>query len=402
MTTADDQAPENALSCDVLIVGGGPAGLSVAAVLPEGVKSLLIHQDREIGLPVRTSGGCFLADVQRLNIPPHLYNQMTRVGIYADTCEAHFELERHPAVTLDVTGLYRWIAAKSQGKTQILTGTKFLDAKPNGAGWTVTTRTRDKQTQQIRTRYIVDASGHPCAVISKLGLVPQPERTATGYEHEYPIGPNDPHRGVLFMGRDALTGYGWMFPTADGRLRVGVGVIKPVSEASPRDLLEGFLASERFKRMGVTLDGPPLAVNAGTLPSIPYDRKLVFDTVIRVGDSANFATPTLGEGIRICMEQGEILGRALGETLKTGSPRPLKRYERHCARRMARNYWLGFLANQRGATYTPEDWDRSVARMARLSEDQLIAFLRSEFTLSLALKSLWRSARRRTRALLNR
>ncbi|MDC1320213.1 FAD-dependent monooxygenase [bacterium] len=54
------------LECEVLIVGGGPAGLSVAATLPDHVSTIIVHQDAEIGKPVRTSGGCWLDDVEPL------------------------------------------------------------------------------------------------------------------------------------------------------------------------------------------------------------------------------------------------------------------------------------------------------------------------------------------------
>ena len=90
-----------------------------------------------------------------------------------------------------------------------------------------------------------------------------------------------------------------------------------------------FLASDDVQRFGLDLSGE-YEVNAGTLPSIAYDPELVFGNVIRVGDSANFATPTVGKGIRICMDHGEALGRALGETIRTNDPAPLKRYEADC------------------------------------------------------------------------
>ncbi len=61
------------LECDVLIVGGGPAGLSVAAALPDHISSIIVHQDAEIGQPFRTSGGCWLADAERLGIPESYY-----------------------------------------------------------------------------------------------------------------------------------------------------------------------------------------------------------------------------------------------------------------------------------------------------------------------------------------
>ena len=42
-------------SCSVLIVGGGPAGLTIARWIGKG--AIVVHKDAEIGLPVRTSGG---------------------------------------------------------------------------------------------------------------------------------------------------------------------------------------------------------------------------------------------------------------------------------------------------------------------------------------------------------
>ena len=83
-------------------------------------------------------------------------------------------------------------------------------------------------------------------------------------------------------------------------------------------------------------------MNAGTLLSIAYDPELVFDNVIRVGNSANFATPTVGDGIRICMDHGE----ALGETIRTNDPAPLKQYEADCKKALARNYHFGFFGQQ--------------------------------------------------------
>ena len=115
------------LECEVLIVGGGPAGLSVAATLPDHVSTIIVHQDAEIGKPVRTSGGCRLDDVESIRIPPEFYQVMDQLDVYSDKKEAHFQVKDDKLVVLNITDLYQWIARKSDHKQrQLMLATKFL------------------------------------------------------------------------------------------------------------------------------------------------------------------------------------------------------------------------------------------------------------------------------------
>ena len=95
---------------------------------------------------------------------------------------------------------------------------------------------------------------------------------------------------------------------------------------SPKVLIKKFLNSADLEKFGWDLTGD-YVVNSGTLPSVDYDPQLVFGNAIRVVDAANFATPTVGEGIRICVEHGADLGKALGLAISAQSAAPLKRYE---------------------------------------------------------------------------
>lgn len=372
---------DTTIHCDVLIVGGGPAGLSVAANLPDDVRVVIVHQDREIGLPVRTSGGCWMEDVERLGIPEGMYNQLNTNEAFSDKAHTHIPMGKTVPVILDTPRLYKWLAQQSDHKDRkLLLGTKFLTTqhRPDGQ-YESTIRGRDLPYEKVVSSYIVDGSGWHFAVLEALGLTSKPQRLAVGTEYEYPLGKNAPDRGVVFFGKKVLAGYGWAFATAQGTLRVGVGVIQPDTETSPRDLLDAVIADKAYvKRLGLSLEGVPI-VHSGILPSIPYDDRLVYGRVIRVGDSANFATPTMGEGIRVCIDLGRYLGEQLGKAIKTGSDRPLRVYERTCRRKLKRDYKWGFIVNSRAARYRPKDWDNAVRRMGTVGPEAIVATLRGEF-----------------------
>ena len=60
---------------DVLVVGGGPAGLSAAAAAAKGdLRVAVIEKDPSIANTIRTSGVTWLQEIKKLGLPRNLYN----------------------------------------------------------------------------------------------------------------------------------------------------------------------------------------------------------------------------------------------------------------------------------------------------------------------------------------
>ncbi len=381
------------LECDVLIVGGGPAGLSVASSLPKDIRSIIVHQDKEIGRPVRTSGGTWVRDMKALAIPEHLYQVIDQLDFYSDHAQACFEVNQDKMAVLDITALYQYLETLSQhANRELLLDTKFISAKKETDSlYSSQVRSRTKGDMVIRSKYIIDASGWHCAVLESLNLGKKPTRLGVGIEFEFPRKNFPKNRAILFVGATALTGYGWIFPTAYDTLRLGVGVINPDTDLSPRTVMKAFVDGGHAKRYGIEIP-ETYETNAGIIPSTPYEEKLVYGAVIRTGDSANFATPTVGEGIRLAIEYGRLLGQELGFYIQ-GDHKALSRYEAVCSKTFKRDYKFGFMMNQRIASYTPERWDKSVKRLSRLSEVEMTQMVRSNFSMGMIARTIWLSLR---------
>src|SRR2546421_6126548 len=99
---------------DVLVVGGGPAGLAAGeASAKQGASTLVLERQNEIGYPIHTSGGSWIKDMETLAIPKHLYHPVSTVIFLSPQRE--FSLQYDPAVAcvMDVRGVYQHLASRA-------------------------------------------------------------------------------------------------------------------------------------------------------------------------------------------------------------------------------------------------------------------------------------------------
>jgi len=371
---------------DVLIAGGGPAGTVTAAmVAAAGFRTLLVERQEKIGWPVHTSGATAPATLERYSIPAELHHPIHRVRLRGPTAQAIFDYESPVASIIDVTGTYDLLARRAaEAGAALAASTRATKALMKGSrviGCVI--ERADGTREDIAARVVVDATGYRAAISKSADLHPGFRRFGVGGEYEL-IAPNcDQREALLIVGsRYAPTGYAWVFPRGQGRVRVGVGIHHGDVRSRPRDHLE--LLVEEAHELGVDLTQSSIEeYHFGLIPADGLPSRLAGDGILAVGDAACQATLVAGEGIRISMDAATLAGEAIVASLRAGDREgaALADYQRGFRRRFGRALAMGYAMNRRLARFDDREWDEKVELLGALPARAIPVLLQAEFSL---------------------
>jgi digeranylgeranylglycerophospholipid reductase len=383
---------------DVVIVGGGPAGLTAARVLGEaGATVLVLEKDRQIAERVRTSGGTWLRDMTEHGVPESMCHPFRRVRLVTPGSEATFEHEVARACVLDVRGVYRHLADRgARAGALVRTGTAVHevtaeDGRPSG----VRIRSAGGKSELVRADIVVDASGYAARPSRGFGVPIAASIYGMGFEEELEAPAYDQDEAVLLLGRRfAPDGYAWAFPCGQGRVRVGVGVPLPSAGPGPADLARRLRSTSAHLRSALA-GARTVEVHRGIVPFCPPSAPLVWNGLVRVGDAAGHTSTLAGEGIRLAMDAGSMAGQVIADALNDGGPTSprLSAYERGWRRTRGRELRAAWRLHRGLLRRDDDEWDRLGRALQPLSADQLDRLLRSRYSAVWLLRVITRSPR---------
>ena len=288
---------------DVIVIGGGPAGSTVARYVAEGGKDVLVIDGREsIGSPLQCGELVPSNDEMRRLCPdvPDIDDllQTPEAAISLRTSEMHLVPPsgrplRYPfeGLMLDRVAHDEWLVdlAISKGANYLTNArVESVDSE------TVTLR----DGREYSARIIVGAGGHNDPLRRSHW-----EESGLKIPIKFVLMDGDFGDAVeLHFGSMAPGGYAWMFPKQGGA-NIGVGIQNKFA----KDRSLNLFADEFIGRYGedITFRG------AGSLPMSGTIDCFVKDNHLLVGDSAGMVLPSNGAGITIAMVGGRIAGKAI-------------------------------------------------------------------------------------------
>ncbi|HEU5440609.1 MAG TPA: NAD(P)/FAD-dependent oxidoreductase [Ktedonobacterales bacterium] len=397
---ADGQAAQAAHAAartyDVLVVGGGPAGLAAAeAAARGGARVALLERQKEIGYPVHTSGGSWIQDMRALGIPAELFHPIHAVTFLSPNRSARFEYADPICCVLDVRGVYQHLAGRAIAAGAELHPNSPVEQPIVEDGRVVGVVAKDHRNRQCawRAPVVIDASGFSCTLSTRTKLHEGYRRYGFGAEYDLYAPNYDPDELYLIMGSQvAPSGYAWAFPRGKGRVRLGVGVIRPDVDEDAREYLDSFAA--RLPSLAPAFAGAsPIEYHTGLFPSEGVVPRFVGDGLMATGDAAGHGSTLVGEGIRFAIYSGQMAGAVAAEATHSGdaSAQFLARYERAWRARFGREMEISYIVNQRIAAWSDAKWDEGVELLKRLTPQQAAELLRGDYSVGLFLGVLRRN-----------
>jgi digeranylgeranylglycerophospholipid reductase len=202
-------------------------------------------------------------------------------------------------------------------------------------------------------------------------------------------------------------GYAWLFPLSKNRIRIGVGIGRPESNAEPLEKLHKIIEN-RLKPLDALRDGriQPLELHYGFIPNEGVRHSSIADGLMMVGDSAGQSNPLVLEGIRYAIEFGRLAGKVGADSLsKNSDVESLLDYERSWRAKAESKIQSALKVQMRWLGLTDEEWDKEIEILRGMTIEEFLDFIRADFTtgnmMKLALHHPKMAARQLFKMILN-
>ncbi|MBI4345105.1 MAG: NAD(P)/FAD-dependent oxidoreductase [Euryarchaeota archaeon] len=280
---------------DAVIVGGSFAGLATASFIRSG-KVLLLEKKREIGARQRSTCCTTVEGMKRLGCEGSILKTFDTITFHSGLGASASIGLPIPFCTIDYREFCRSMAGRLD-RAEIVTDTTVLRVEGPGLKLVVC------KNGIYSGKVIVDCSGWRAVTTNPPGSHKKVQLAgAIETETEYSGDTDSIH---LYLGKKFVDGgYGWVFPTGEGRARIGVGGLH---RFSMRKTLDKFL-----RVLGLEPNGSN--IHCGYIPCFGL-REPVVEGIFRVGDAGGQVLPLSAEGIRKCIHYAEICGSLITNVL---------------------------------------------------------------------------------------
>lgn len=313
---------------DVVILGGGPAGSTVATLMAsQGFDVVVVEKEH---FPRFHIGESLL---------PATVNIFERLGVHQPIRESYIrkpggkwlygehevpgEFAKYDSKATFKQNPYSYLVERStfdkilidrsiEVGADVRFGTEVTDLlKDNGRVTGVLCNDDQGQTYELRARLVVDASGLRSVIPSKLRIRHLTEPHRMGIYAQYAAKPTrDDVKAGWFIGQMFYDGWTWLLLLPEDRFSVGTVMTVDrfkKSGLTPAAMLDRLVKENPLLNDGMTTDRERISDVMVTGNMGNSSERLAGDGWVAVGDAAYFIDPCYSSGVHLAMKSAEMV-----------------------------------------------------------------------------------------------
>ncbi len=363
---------------DIVVVGGGPAGLSSALELgnKKGLKVLLIEKNR-IGVSTKTTS-IWKNQLRKFDLQKCAYNNTETFSV-ASSVDSMRSTHRGDMSMVDLSKALNSLKKRIKN-CEIRENTELKNFSYVDGGLSL-----DTNKGEIKTKLLIDASGYKGVSTKKFGL----QKNMFFYQcyaMECKVPDYDTDSVLLWdlFDKTKKTSF-WIDVFSKRDIVVGVMMIR--KRKCSYEKLEKELR-RYIKKKKIVCN--PIGKRWGILPMYNFE-KAYFERVLLVGDAASQVIPGSGYGFMSALKNGKIAGKVAYKAIKKGNCSEvfLKLYSKLWKSGKIRKYDLNALLLFLETKMTPAETAANVKIMNHLCDKDAKDILTDVHDIKLMAKELF-------------